>query len=53
VATTHRYDCSGGPPAVLAAAHEFWQGILRDLEQCEVSPYYELPVDFECVPLRG
>lgn len=49
--TTHTYDCSSGPPPVLAPAHEFWQGIIRDLENCVPSPYVVIYADFECVPL--
>jgi len=52
VESTHTYDCSSGPPAVLAPAHEFWQGIIDDLENCEPSPWYVIDADIDCLPLR-
>ena len=50
-ASTHTYDCSMGAPDVLAAAHEFWSGIVFDLESCQESPWAVIEADFDCIPL--
>ncbi len=49
-ASTHSYDCSMGPPDVLADADAFWQPIIRDLADCRENEWVTLPADVDCVP---